>query len=382
MVIKRYYEGPLKESRCCSLRPFTMSGQPSSRHRKQRFPRLDRRKLLGTGAQGSTSDDDFLSDEDSGGLPKRARIIPMNKPFRPIKPPIDSKDASMSNCRIDKRARDEHNEQERSRRRELAVIYELIRCSFSEEDLRYLGPCNGPKSIDKLSYPQVLQVAYHLLREEHHNLILFERTLNEIKRIEKELVSVGLPVPERPTYPSITENYRKVVQLVDNLLKHDKSARTPDGVYEVTPAERAALGNRQLALLRPRPYGTVLDSSSYPEQVLRGSGGSRRYVRPEGHYPRYSELPSLTPNRRPTWQRVNPKLKRSASEISMDGMESDAFSAALSPLSISMNTGNTSEKYDDGLLTRQQLQYIDDDLLHPELDSDPDVALDLFPQFS
>nr|CAK6928260.1 unnamed protein product [Fasciola hepatica] len=160
------------------------------------------------------------SDDDSLYFNKRPRHLSSSstKPFRLLKSPY----ASIDNCRTDKRARDEHNEQERSRRRELAVIYELIRCSFSEDDLRYLEPYSGPKSIDKLSYPQVLQVAYHLLREEEHNLMLFERTLDEIKRIEKELVHVGLSVPQRPFYPSISDGYFKVVQVVDSLLKHDK----------------------------------------------------------------------------------------------------------------------------------------------------------------
>ncbi|BHF79373.1 hypothetical protein SprV_0702249300 [Sparganum proliferum] len=192
----------------------------------------------------------------------------------------DCKDGSQSS-RIDKRARDEHNEQERSRRRELAVIYELIRCSFSQEDLRHLGPGNAPKSIDKLSYPQVLQIAYHVVREENHNLQLFERTLAEIKRIEKEFLRVGLPVPARPAYPSITETYRKVVNIVDNLLKHDKAARSIDGSYETTPAQRAALGDYQLAFLRPKNYHEGLSSpppyNSYVAPSMPSSRSTRSY---------------------------------------------------------------------------------------------------------
>lgn len=199
-----------------------MSSQP--RPRKQRFPRADRpRRPYGPCSRIGPPDEDFVSDDDSFYFNKRPRHLGSctTKPIRPLRPPYGSKDG-LSNCRVDKRARDEHNEQERSRRRELAVIYELIRCSFSEHDLRYLEPFSGPKSIEKLSYPQVLQVAYHLLKEEQHNLLLFERTLEEMKRIEKELIHVGLSVPQRPFYPSISDGYRKVVQVVDNLLKHDK----------------------------------------------------------------------------------------------------------------------------------------------------------------
>ncbi|KAH9593643.1 hypothetical protein MS3_00004878 [Schistosoma haematobium] len=203
-----------------------MSSQPISRHRKQHFPRLERRKLI-TPLSQNLPLQEYDSDEDPVYISKHPRsslISTSHKPFRPVK--TDSKDTNGSSGRPDKRARDEHNEQERSRRRELAVIYELIRCSFSNDDLRYLGHCNGPKSVDKLSYPQVLQIAYQLLREEQHNLTLFEKSLNDLKLIEKEFVRAGLPVPERPKCPYILDTYRKMVQLVDNLLRHDKLEKT------------------------------------------------------------------------------------------------------------------------------------------------------------
>ncbi|VDP87662.1 unnamed protein product [Echinostoma caproni] len=309
-----------------------MSSQP--RPRKQRFPRTDRRRPYGSCARGGPVDDDFASDDDALYFNKRPRHSGSSvaRPFRPLKPLFGAKDNCLSNCRIDKRARDEHNEQERSRRRELAVIYELIRCSFSEDDLRYLEPYSGPKSIDKLSYPQVLQVAYHLLREEQHNLMLFERTLDEMKRIEKELVHVGLSVPQRPFYPSISDGYRKVVQVVDNLLKHDKSARTPDGVYEVTPAERAALGNLQLACLRPRPNGT------YPEiaecvpspTISRGSytdlsfcGRRMRDDQATLLRSRPSDMAHINPAEGTSiWHKVGRKLRRCSSATSVTALES------------------------------------------------------------
>ncbi|TPP64238.1 hypothetical protein FGIG_01327 [Fasciola gigantica] len=320
-----------------------MSSQP--RPRKQRFPRADRpRRPYGPCARGGPTDDDFASDDDSLYFNKRPRHLSSSstKPFRPLKSPYASRDNCLSNCRTDKRARDEHNEQERSRRRELAVIYELIRCSFSEDDLRYLEPYSGPKSIDKLSYPQVLQVAYHLLREEEHNLMLFERTLDEIKRIEKELVHVGLSVPQRPFYPSISDGYRKVVQVVDSLLKHDKNARTPDGVYEVTPAERAALGNLQLASLRPRAGSTYTDSMASVVPTTTGRSNyaemqfSSRRARDDQSTSRArpSEVSHLNPMEGSLiWHKVERKLRRSSSAASISGLESHTPQSYSSQLS-------------------------------------------------
>ncbi|KAA3678100.1 uncharacterized protein DEA37_0005754 [Paragonimus westermani] len=320
--------------------------QSASRHRKQRFPRLERRRFCASPSyqRVNPSDDDCpLPREESAHYDNCKRFRPevssVQKSYRSVRPPatatvvksIDTNDPCLPSCRPDKRARDEHNEQERSRRRELAVIYELIRCSFSDEDLRHLGQCSGPKSIDKLSYPQVLHVAYHLLREEQHNLILFERALNEMKRLEKELVTIGLSVPERPCIPSIKDNYRKIIQLVDNLLKHDKSARTIDGVYEVTPAERAAMGNRQIALLRPRPYGSIPDHQHYQSGSFYSDPTFRYIRRPvrtdSSHHPRTNELPTISSGTgddcMSVWDKVSRKLKRSASSASVNHLDSD-----------------------------------------------------------
>ncbi len=208
----------------------------ASRTRKQRFPHPDRRRSSSFLQSSPFSDNGYDSDENfytpskrsrpSFGPTPRGSAVTKGHTSEATKPePKEGSNSSNSGqtSRLDKRARDEHNEQERSRRRELAVIYELIRCSFTQEDLRHLGPGNAPKSIDKLSYPQVLQIAYHVVREENHNLQLFERTVSDMKRLEKEFSKQGLPVPGRPFAPNINDIYRKIVGVVDNLLKHDKS---------------------------------------------------------------------------------------------------------------------------------------------------------------
>ncbi|VEL31519.1 unnamed protein product [Protopolystoma xenopodis] len=223
-----------------------------SRYRKQRFPRPDRRRTVAA-FDASCVDDDYDSgDENCYSLTKRPREhdspnLPMNRSVKQGLKSIETKTAAVQSfSRVDKRARDEHNEQERSRRRELAVIYELIRCSLVPEDLKRLDHGSQAKSISKLSYPQVLQIAYHVVKEEQHHLLLLEQTINDIKRLEKELARAGLHVPPRPPYPSITDCYKKVVTVVDEVLRHDKSARTPNGVYDMTPAQRAAQGDEEL----------------------------------------------------------------------------------------------------------------------------------------
>ncbi|CAH8429210.1 unnamed protein product [Schistosoma rodhaini] len=310
---------------------LTMSSQPISRHRKQHFPRLERRKLI-TPLSQNLPLQEYESDEDPVYISKHPRsslISTSHKPFRPVK--TDSKDNNGSSGRPDKRARDEHNEQERSRRRELAVIYELIRCSFSNDDLRYLGHCNGPKSVDKLSYPQVLQIAYQLLREEQHNLTLFEKSLNDLKLIEKEFVRAGLPVPERPKCPYILDTYRKMVQLVDNLLRHDKLARSVDGVYEVTPAERAAIGDQEMSFLLPRSHHTSTTTTTDYSDRIRGRRSFNLTNRSNytENYLERDDTRSCFSN----WSNASAsqsKFKRSSSSASLDyGAEDDTDSNLL-----------------------------------------------------
>ncbi|CAH8429179.1 hypothetical protein MS3_00004878 [Schistosoma haematobium] len=318
-----------------------MSSQPISRHRKQHFPRLERRKLI-TPLSQNLPLQEYDSDEDPVYISKHPRsslISTSHKPFRPVK--TDSKDTNGSSGRPDKRARDEHNEQERSRRRELAVIYELIRCSFSNDDLRYLGHCNGPKSVDKLSYPQVLQIAYQLLREEQHNLTLFEKSLNDLKLIEKEFVRAGLPVPERPKCPYILDTYRKMVQLVDNLLRHDKLARSVDGVYEVTPAERAAIGDQEMSFLLPRSHHTSTSTSNTTDYSDRIRGRrSFNLINRSNYTDNYLERDD-TRSCFSNWSNVSAtqsKFKRSSSSASLDyGAEDDTDSNLLPPTPPSIN---------------------------------------------
>ncbi|TNN15187.1 hypothetical protein EWB00_001534 [Schistosoma japonicum] len=330
-----------------------MSNQPISRHRKQHFPRLERRKLSAPVSQNLPLQE-YDSDEDPLYISKhpRSSLISTNhKPFRPIKQ-TDLKETNGS-ARPDKRARDEHNEQERSRRRELAVIYELIRCSFSNDDLRYLDHCNGPKSVDKLSYPQVLQIAYQLVREEQHNLTLFEKSLNDIKVIEKEFVRAGLPVPERPKCPYILDTYRKMVQLVDTLLRHDKLARSVDGVYEVTPAERAAIGDQEMSFLLPRTHHTST-ATNYSDRIRgrRSFNLANRSNYADSCLERDDSRSCFS-----NWSNISAvqcKFKRSSSSASLDyGVEDDIDSNLLPPTPPSNNhretpTNNTNSSSSSG----------------------------------
>ncbi|CAH8504346.1 unnamed protein product [Dicrocoelium dendriticum] len=353
--------------------------QSISRPRKQRFPGMDRRRVTGSSyTRADPIDEDSVSSEDvtSHCDVKRTRFgsISAHRPYQPAKHShsgIQSRNINQPGIRVDKRARDEHNEQERSRRRELAVIYELIRCSFSEDDLRHLEPFNGPKSVDKLSYPQVLHVAHHLLKEEQHNLILLERSLNDIKRLEKEFVNIGFSVPERPIFPSVMDNYRTVIQFVDDLLKQDKSARTLDGVYEVSPAQRAALGNRQLQLLRLRPLAQSNTHLDWPETYHRDNAqGLKPLTRTEYqcHRPRSNELPTVSLEKEgytSVWSRVSGKLKRPSTQ----------FRHADSRYHIQAGRFTCSSSRDDFPAV---IPYsVDDSCYRSDADEDTDLMLDL-----
>lgn len=104
-------------------------------------------------------------------------------------------------------------------------------------------------------------------------------------------------------------------------------------MYEVTPSERAAIGNRQLALLRPRPYGSLVDNQHHYQSGSYYSDPtfqcSKRWTRPEwNHHPRNHELPVVTTGPREAcinvWDKVSRNLKRSASSAaSLDHLASD-----------------------------------------------------------
>ncbi|VDD76942.1 unnamed protein product [Mesocestoides corti] len=380
------------------------SRRMASRNRKQRFPHPDRRRSSSFLPSSPFSENGYDSDENvyppskrmrsSVGYVSRGPVATKGHPSDVIK--SENKELNSSSgppSRIDKRARDEHNEQERSRRRELAVIYELIRCSFSQDDLRHLGPGNAPKSIDKLSYPQVLHIAYHVIKEENHNLQLFERTLADIKRIEKEFLRLGLPVPCRPTCPSVTDTYKKVVGVVDALLKIDKQARALDGSYEITPAQRAAYGDHQLAFLRPKtlhghlsspdsvspppPFYSHSDSHSVASSNSSSYNHDRRTIsqhtngfhRPTPRTPGYSAVSS---------HRVHPPLATTARQPTSDPfvqqMPTPSSSSSSLPQICTVFKSSPSlptADHDEVISTRNSggMEYIDEVDLPPIADS-------------
>nr|CAH8822255.1 unnamed protein product [Trichobilharzia regenti] len=310
-----------------------MSSQTTHRHRKQHFPRLERRKL-GIQLLQTPTFQDYDSDDDPIYFTKYSRSLLISSPQKSSRSTKESKDTGCG--RTDKRARDEHNEQERSRRRELAVIYELIRCNISSDDMHLLDQLSGPKSVDKLSYPQVLQIAYQLVLEEEHNLVLFERSLTDIKLIEKQLLRTGIPLPERPKCPPIIDNYRKIVQLVDDLLRQDKICRSIDGIYDVTPAERASIGDQEISY----PTSNRISSDTVYSKRIRGprsynskkcssyhdNNHNSNHKNNNNYYFKSEETENCLSN----WSNtpVNPcKVKRSFSSASLydddDGCDSD-----------------------------------------------------------
>ncbi|VDQ01592.1 unnamed protein product [Trichobilharzia regenti] len=233
---------------------------------------MERRKL-GIQLLQTPTFQDYDSDDDPIYFTKYSRSLLISSPQKSSRSTKESKDTGCG--RTDKRARDEHNEQERSRRRELAVIYELIRCNISSDDMHLLDQLSGPKSVDKLSYPQVLQIAYQLVLEEEHNLVLFERSLTDIKLIEKQLLRTGIPLPERPKCPPIIDNYRKIVQLVDDLLRQDKigseepsskRVASVDSRDEDKDKERASIGDQEISY----PTSNRISSDTVYSKRIRG----------------------------------------------------------------------------------------------------------------
>lgn len=121
----------------------------------------------------------------------------------------------------DRQSQLDHNEQERGRRRELAIIYEMIRTCISEDDIhRHLE--GAAKSADKLSYPQLLQISCGKIQDELHDLKVLRLLMRDIERLENLCDVFGVPLERKRPALSPMQCHKIVAGVVEDILKKDK----------------------------------------------------------------------------------------------------------------------------------------------------------------
>lgn len=266
-----------------------MNRQLSSRSRKQRLP-CDQN--VTTFLQSNT---EFETDYEARDVFEAA---PPKKANRFLNGSRKASDAR------DRQAQMDHNEQERGRRRELAIIYEMIRTCITEEDIRrHLdGAGKGP---DKLSYPQLLQISCGMIEDEIHDMAIYERLVREIDILENECLKLGIPITDRPYVIPPMQRHKIVADVVEAVLKEDKASRNRDGDYAVSQRDRALEAHRKLTellgdeshppacVLPAGPFTTICESRSCDSPRRTPRRNSRKITRK--HALRNLPVPNFVP---------------------------------------------------------------------------------------
>ena len=177
-----------------------MSRQNRRRPRKQRFPRhRDRRSLIQT-VTDSDGVEEVTDCLDGSSSPIESSNIP------------DSHDGQ---------AQMDRNEQERGRRREMAILYEMTRTCINHDDIeRHL--VGKPKSPSKLSYPQILQIACENAEEAVHDMMVLESLVAQCEALELECRRRGIAYAEGPNRDALIQRHRATAHVVQETLAKDK----------------------------------------------------------------------------------------------------------------------------------------------------------------
>lgn len=121
----------------------------------------------------------------------------------------------------DRQAQIDHNEQERVRRRELAIAYELIRACISREDIElYLG--QGSKALDRLSYPMILELALYKVMEEIHDYRILDNIVALCDQLEEACLERGIRFNRGPRRSALMKRHKIIANVVQETLMNDK----------------------------------------------------------------------------------------------------------------------------------------------------------------
>lgn len=207
-----------------------MSRTSSSRTRKQNFSPNNNSGFFSCGEDIDTEvgSQDYIEDDCP---PRRAnRITSM---ARKISDPRD------------RQSQLDHNEQERGRRRELAIIYEMIRTCITEDDIRrHLD--GTAKSADKLSYPQLLQISCGKIQDELHDQRVIRTLFRDIEMLENMCDELGISLEKKRPAVDQMERHKIIAEVVEDVLSVDKRSRNFNGEYVMSQRARAQLAHNKL----------------------------------------------------------------------------------------------------------------------------------------
>ncbi|VDL57790.1 unnamed protein product [Hymenolepis diminuta] len=207
-----------------------MSRSSSSRARKQNFSPNNNSSFFPYNEDIDT--DDESQDYNEDGCPPR-RTNRTTSAARKISDPRD------------RQSQLDHNEQERGRRRELAIIYEMIRTCITEDDIRrHLD--GTAKSADKLSYPQLLQISCGKIRDELHDQRVIRTLFRDIETLESLCDELGIPLEKKRPAVDPMERHKIIAEIVEDVLSVDKRSRNFNGEYVMSQRARAQLAHNKL----------------------------------------------------------------------------------------------------------------------------------------
>ncbi|VUZ38738.1 unnamed protein product, partial [Hymenolepis diminuta] len=129
---------------------------------------------------------------------------------------------------------------ERQRRRDFAIIYELLRLCITEEDLRNFTS-NIDKRMENISYAEILSISVRKLKKATKELSGINHVMKDIKQLERLNQRLNIPTRiQRPTGISM-RFHQKVAEIVEDTIKKDARIRKNNGRNLQTPRE-VALG--------------------------------------------------------------------------------------------------------------------------------------------
>ncbi|KAM3173985.1 hypothetical protein ACTXT7_011455, partial [Hymenolepis weldensis] len=112
------------------------------------------------------------------------------------------------------------SELERQRRRELAIMYELLRLCITEEDLRNFT-LNVNKRVAEISYSEILSISVQKLKAVIKEFSRINHVMKDIKRLERLNQRLNIPIRiQRPASISM-EFHQKLAEIVEDIIKKD-----------------------------------------------------------------------------------------------------------------------------------------------------------------
>lgn len=114
-----------------------------------------------------------------------------------------------------------HSEQERERRREISVLYELLRQCISSNDVYTYLP-GREKPIEKLSQLDILEISTFIVPDELHDMKVSKYLMEDIKRLEALCRRLELQFDVlRPTR-SYLHCHKDIADMIAAILSEDK----------------------------------------------------------------------------------------------------------------------------------------------------------------